>query len=73
MLDAIADILTDALVLLPLLVVVVVVIGLISWPVNLFCPRPRRGLSLFSSEGEKTHAGSALPTDEAPAPVRRRA
>jgi uncharacterized protein HemY len=59
MLDAITDILTDALVLLPLLVVVVVVIGLISWAVNLFCSRPGRGLSLFSSEG-KTARGKRV-------------
>ena len=68
MLDAITDTLADALVLLPVLIVFVVVIGLISWAVNFFFPRQQSGLSLVSSEGVKTRAGSALPTDEPPAP-----
>ena len=41
MLNAITDILTNALVLLPLLIVVVVVIGLISWALNFFFPDRR--------------------------------
>jgi hypothetical protein len=41
MLDAITDILTDALVLAPLLIVFVVVIGLISWAVNFYITRSK--------------------------------
>ena len=54
MLDAITDILADALILVPLFILLVVVIGLIYWAVDFFFPEPQRDLN----EVVKTHPGS---------------
>jgi hypothetical protein len=73
MLDAITDILNYVFILLPLLMIFLVVSGLICLAINFFFPAPQDGASAISSETLKTGAGNALPTQERPSPVRRRA
>ena len=71
--DEITDIFTVAFVLIPLLIVFVVASGMIFFAVQFFFPEAKRSQSLLSSEVLTTDAGSALPTQEAAAPVCRRA
>lgn len=73
MLDAITNLLTYVFILLPLLMVFLVVGGLICLAINFFFSVPQDGPSVISSEVVKTGAGNALPPQEPPSPVRRRA